>query len=178
MRVTIFDQPYPLVTLEEAKVALGEDSDHRNQMISGLIMAAQGEMDGPNGWLGMSVAVQGLEYRQSSFETSFLLPYGPVTGEAEIRYLDADGVEQIVDDTFYTINATGQVSLVSGAAWPDGSEVSTRYYAGISDSFDPRIQMLKTAILLHVRMTMDGIDAAASRRAIEAIVRPLWVATC
>jgi hypothetical protein len=174
MGVTVFDQPYPLVTLEEAKIGLGEDGDYRNAMIDGLIMAAQGEMDGPRGWLGMSVAVQGMEYTADDFSEPICLPYGPVTGAVEIYYLDSDDVEQVVDPATYTVSEGGSVALVSGETWPTGSMVRVRYYAGITDSFDPRVQIMKTAIILHVRMTMDGHEPEQSRKAIESIVRPMW----
>lgn len=180
--VTVFDQPYPLVSLEEAKVALGEYSDDRNALISGLIMAAQGEMDGPKGWLGMSVAVQGLEYVAADFSVPIVLPYGPVVDPVEVYYLDPDGAEQALSSSAFMVTSKGEVKLASGASWPavssQGEAVRVRYYAGISDTFDPRIEMLKAAIILHVRMTLDGVDRELARRALESIVRPMWVPVC
>jgi len=182
MSVTVFDQPYPLVSLEDAKTALGEYSDDRNALISGLIMAAQGEMDGPKGWLGMCIAEQGLEYVVDDFEDPIILPYGPVGESIEILYVDKDGAEQVIPSTDFTVSTTGEIKLVSGASWPsvssEGEAVRVRYYAGISDAFDPRIEMLKAAILLHVRMMIDGVEREAARNAMESIVRPLWVPTC
>ncbi|GAB5642342.1 hypothetical protein JMUB7488_28400 [Staphylococcus aureus] len=52
------------------------------------------------------------------------------------------------------------------------------YSAGIADSFDPRIEIMKTAIIMHVRMTLDGVEPENSRKAIQSIVAPLWVARC
>lgn len=180
--VTVFDQPYPLVSLEEAKVALGEYSDDRNVLISGLIMAAQGEIDGPKGWLGISVAVQGLEYVADDFSAPILLSYGPVIDPVEVYYLDPDGVEQVISSSGFTVTSSGEVKLAAGASWPavssSGEAVRVRYYAGISDTFDPRIEMLKTAIILHVRMTLDGVERESARRALESIVRPMWVPVC
>lgn len=182
MTVTVFDQPYPLVDLESAKVALGEYSDDRNVLISGLILAAQGEMDGPNGWLGMCVARQGLEYVVDDFSETIALPFGPVIEPVEVYYRDVDGAERVLPSSDYSVSAQGELRLASGARWPSVSSivdaVRIRYYAGIADTFDPRIEMLKTAILMHVRMTLDGVEAEASRRALESIVRPMWVARC
>ncbi len=180
--VSVFEQAFPLVTLEEAKVGLGEDGDHRNALISGMILAAQGEMDGPTGWLGMSVAVQGLAYTVDDFSKPICLPYGPVIEPVEIYYFDGDGVEQLLDDTVYRVLPDGSISLAPGASWPavyehDGS-VRIHYYAGIDDEFDPRIAILKTAIIMHVRMTLDGVEPENSRKAIQGIVAPLWVARC
>lgn len=180
--VTVFDQPYPLVSLEEAKVALGEYSGDRDVLISGLIMAAQGEMDGPKGWLGMSVAVQGLEYIADDFSAPIVLPYGPVIDPVEVYYLDPDGAEQAISSSAFMVTSKGEVKLSNGASWPAVSSsddaVRIRYYAGISDTFDPRIAMMKTAIILHVRMTLDGVDREPARRALESIVRPMWVPVC
>jgi hypothetical protein len=101
-----------------------------------------------------------------------------VTGQVEIYYLDSDGAEQIVDNTIYSVSELGKVELLSGQSWPEGDTVRVRYYAGITDSFDPRIQMMKTAIILHVRMTMDGVERESCRKAIESLVRPLWDPPC
>jgi hypothetical protein len=147
-----------------------------------LILAAQGELDGPKGWVGISVAEQGIEYVTDDFTCPIVLPAGPVTGQVEVFYLDADGVEQVLDASVYQVAESGKLTLASGESWPSVQDTSgavrIQYYAGIVDQFDPRIAMMKTAIKLHVRMTMDGVDREASRRAIESIVRPLWVPTC
>jgi hypothetical protein len=180
--VTVFDQPYALVTLDEVKIGLGEDGNERNALIDAMIMAAQGELDGPKGWLGISVAAQGIEYAADDFSAPICLPYGPVIAINEIRYLDADGAEQVLDAALYELAPDGAVVLADGASWPAvaarKAAVRVRYYAGIEDSFDPRIAIMKTAIILHVRMTMDGVERAASRSAIESIVRTMWVPAC
>jgi hypothetical protein len=180
--ISVFDQPYPLVTLEEAKVALGEDGDLRNALISGLILAAQGELDGPKGWLGISVAEQGIEFITDDFDCPIILPAGPVTGQVQVFYLDADGIEQLLDTSVYQVAIDGKLTLASGGSWPTIQDttgaVRIQYYAGIADEFDTRIAVMKTAIILHVRMTLDGVDREAVRRAIESLVRPLWVPVC
>lgn len=116
--VSVFDQPYALVTLEEAKVGLGEDGDARNVLIDGMILAAQGELDGPKGWLGISVAVQGIEYITDDFTCPIVLPAGPVTGQVQVFYLDADGVEQLLDASVYQVAIDGKLTLASGESWP------------------------------------------------------------
>lgn len=180
--VTVVDQPYPLVSLEEAKVGLGEDGDHRNALITGMILAAQGEMDGPAGWLGMSVAVQGIEYVVDDFSAPICLPFGPVIEPVVIYYFDEYGVEQVLDASVYQVLPSGKVALKAGKTWPAVCEqegaVRISYQAGIEDSFDPRIALMKTAIIMHVRMTLDGVEPDNSRKAIQSIVAPLWVARC
>lgn len=179
MHVTVTDPPYPLVALDEAKVALGESGTDRDALIEGLIMAAQSEMEGPKGWVGTVVAEQGLEVRVDTFDDSPIILPGPIASAVVITYLDADGAEQELDDTVYAVMTDGTVVLVDGQEWPtlfDQSEaVRFAYTAGITDSFDPRIQQMKTAIIMHVRMTLDMVDPDKVRKAIESLVRSMWV---
>jgi hypothetical protein len=180
--VTVFDHPHPLVTLEEAKIGLGEDGDHRNTLIAGMILAAQGEMDGPTGWLGMSVAVQGLEYATDDFSELICLPFGPPIEPIEICYLDEDGIEEVLDASVYRVLPSGSVVLNAGATWPavydQEGAVRINYFAGIENPLDPRVAIMKTAIIMHARMTLDGVEPEVCRRAIRSIVAPLWVARC
>ena len=181
MQVVIVSYPDMLVTLEEAKVALGESGTDRDDMIEGLILAAQAELDGPKGWVGISVAQQSVEVRFDTFEECPLrLPGGPIIGDVVVSYIDGDGASQILDAADYDVLPDGSLILVDGATWPtlaDQSGVITASYTvGMVEGEEAqRIALMKTAIKLHVRMTLDGIDPEASRRAIESLVRSMWV---
>ena len=95
--ITITTAPAALVSVDEAKVALGESGSDRNTLIDGLIAAAQGELDGPNGWVGISVAEQSAEIKAASFdEPAIRLIGGPVTA-AVVTYLDSTGAEHWLD---------------------------------------------------------------------------------
>ena len=176
--IKIVQPPEPLVSLDEMKVALGESGDDRNDFIETLVMAAQGELDGPNGWVGISVAPQIAQITASAFDPAIRLIGGPVFG-VTINYFDADGDAQTLSDTGYIVGADGTISLADGAEWPTLAEradaVTVTYDVGIDDGDDPRVALMRTAIILHVRMTMDMVDPAMSRKAIESIVRPMWV---
>ncbi len=177
--ITITTAPAALVSVAEAKVALGESGSDRNTLIEGLIAAAQGELDGPNGWVGISVAEQSAEIKAASFdEPAIRLIGGPVTA-AVVTYLDSTGAEQTLDDETYVVGTDGTLLLVAGNDWPTVADqadaITVAYDVGIEDSTDPRVQQMRTAIIMHVRMTLDMVAPEASRKAIEALVRPMWV---
>lgn len=181
MIVTIVSFPDMLVSLEEAKVALGESGTDRDDLIEGLILAAQSELDGPKGWVGISVAQQGVEVRFDTFEECPLrLPGGPIIGDVAVSYLDADGSSQVLDTDDYEVLPDGSLILVDGATWPtladQSGAITAAYTVGMVEGEEAqRISLMKTAIKLHVRMTLDGVEPEISRRAIESLVRSLWV---
>lgn len=181
MQVVITSFPDMLVTLEEAKVAIGESGTDRDDFIEGLILAAQAELDGPKGWVGISVAQQGVEVTFDSFdEPAVRLPGGPIIGDIVITYLDGDGASVVLDSDDYVLLPDGSLGLVSGVSWPtladQSGTVTAAYTVGMVEGENPqRIALMKTAIKLHVRMTLDGVDPEVSRRAIESLVRSLWV---
>ena len=180
MKLTVLTQPQPLVTLEEAKVALGEDGGDRDAMIEGAILAAQAELDGPKGWVGISVAEQSVEVRFDRFCDVMQLPSGPVIAPVgSVVYLDSDGVEQTLDDATYVLLSDDRIVLADGASWPSiqSTEQAVRvvYDVGITDAADPRIALMKAAILMHVKMTIDMADPGVYRAAIERLVAPLQV---
>jgi hypothetical protein len=179
MKLTVRTQPSPLVELEEAKLALGfSGTTDRDSMIEGLILAAQGELDGPIGWVGISVAEQQVELRIDAFTSTINLPYGPVTGVGAVSYLDDDGAEQTAGAELYDV-LTDSIVLIDGESWPESyaqaEAVRITYDVGISDESDPRVSLMKTAILMHVKMTMDMEDVETRRKAIKAITAPLRV---
>lgn len=179
MKLTVLTQPAPLVDTEEAKLALGfSGTTGRDDQIDGLILAAQAELDGPAGWVGISVAEQTVELRLDRFCDTMRLPYGPVTGVGGVVYLDEDGAEQTLDGSFYEV-LTDSVVLVEGESWPStllqDEAVRITYDVGIADATDPRVAQMKTAIIMHVKMHLDMEDVEVRRRAIRALTAPLRV---
>jgi hypothetical protein len=177
MRITVTTQPEPLVSLDEAKVALGESGSDRDELITSLILAAQAELDGPKGWVGISVAQQSVEVRFDRFRDSMPLPAGPVRGDVTVAYLDADGAEQTLSDTIYTPLSDDRLVRTPNESWPSTysreEAVTVSYDVGIVDEADPRIALMKTAIILHVRMTLDHEDTDKRRETINWLVATL-----
>jgi hypothetical protein len=179
MRIMVTTQPEPLVTLDEAKVALGESGSDRDELIEGLILAAQSELDGPKGWVGMSVARQTVEVHFDRFCDTMRLPAGPVIAPATVTYLDSDGAEQPLSDTIYTLLSDDRLVLTPEESWPStysrAEAVTLAYEVGIEDANDPRIALMKTAIILHVRMTLDHEEPEKRRETINWLVSSLKV---
>jgi hypothetical protein len=177
MRITVTTQPEPLVSLDEAKTALGESGSDRDELITGLIAAAQAELDGPKGWVGISVAQQSVELRFDAFWDGMQLPGGPVVDPVTLTYLDTAGVEQTLDADVFALLSDDRLALQPGKTWPAlysrAEAVTASYDVGITDADDPRIALMRTAIKLHVRMTLDGDDPDARRRTIDWLVAPL-----
>lgn len=179
MRITVTTQPEPLVTLDEAMVALGESGTDRSGLIRGLILAAQAELDGPKGWVGISVAPQAVEVRFDRLCDSMALPCGPIIAPVEVFYLDSDGAEQTLSASIYTLLTDGRLIRNPNESWPStysrAEAVTVAYAVGIEDDADPRVSLMKTAIKMHVRMTLDGEGQDKIREAIAWLVSPLRV---
>lgn len=179
MHVTVTTQPDPLVTLDEAKVALGESGSDRDNLIEGLILAAQAELDGPKGWVGTTIAPQTLAVTFDGFDDCVMRLPGPVIAPVTVTYLDEDGAEQTPSDTIYTLLSDGRLVLTPEESWPStysrDEAVTVTYQAGIDDADDPRIQLMKTAIIMHVRMTLDHVEPEKMRETITWLVSPLKV---
>ena len=179
MRLTVTTQPDPLVTVEEAKDALGESGNDRNSLIGGLILAAQAELDGPKGWVGISVAQQSVEVHFDRFCENMKLPAGPVIPPVAITYLDTNGAAQPLDGAVYSLLSDDSIVREPNRSWPStyarAEAVAVAYNVGIADADDPRIALMKTAIIMHVRMTLDHEDPEKRRETINWLVSPLKV---
>lgn len=135
MHVRVIEPPEVIVTWEEAKMHLRLDSDDEKTLVEALALAVSQWLDGPNGWLARSVGEQTLEGRFNCFsERQIAIPFGPVVSVETIKYLDADGEEQTLDEAAYTLLSNGTVSLNSNSSWPavysDPEAVRVRYVAG------------------------------------------------
>lgn len=181
MRVTITTQPAALLTHADAVVrqSLALSGTDRDAQVDALLLAAQAELDGPKGWVGISVAQQSVEVVADAFDAPLIrLPGGPIDIDSvAITYLDGAGNEQTLASG-YLVASDGTVTLASGASWPSiydqAGAVTVAYDVGMTAG-DPRISLMKTAIILHAKMTLDFDDVEVRRRAIEGLVRSMWV---
>ncbi|MCA0025477.1 MULTISPECIES: head-tail connector protein [unclassified Mesorhizobium] len=155
MNIVVITPPAPVVTLEEAKAQLRVDFGDDDAFISGLIAAVQGNIDGPDGWLGRAIGVQTLEMRLPSFcgwDGSSCIPLRcpPVTAPVSVKYIDGDGVEQTFDSDSYRLVGDDMIAPAYSVSWPsarhDHDSVKIRYTAGYEQVPPP----IKAAILLNV----------------------------
>lgn len=125
MRVVVVTPPEPFIDLAEAKEHLRVDHDDDDDLISVLINAATGHIDGPNGWLGRAIGMQTLELVLPGFiADSFVLPYPPAVAIEEVSYEDTNGVLQQLDTSLYEMR-DDVIGTAWGQSWP-----ATRSYRG------------------------------------------------
>jgi uncharacterized phiE125 gp8 family phage protein len=164
MRVFVVTPPAPVVTWEEADEHLRLDGDTDQQpYIEGLLAAATGHLDGPDGWLGRALGVQTLEARLDWFGClPITLPFPPLIDLVSVKYIDADGVEQTL--------ATDQYVVRGNRFWPaydvtfptprnEPEAVRIRYRAGyVQDAMaDPLVAALPAPIRAAVLLMTEDL---------------------
>ena len=181
MQIVVTAQPEPLLTHDDNVVrqSMALDGTDRDEQADLLLLAAQAELDGPKGKLGFSVAEQSVMVTADSFESPLIrLPGGPIPGSVVVSYLDSSGTTQIMDDSTYLVSSDGMLTLSDGSTWPalyaQSNAVSVAYDVGIEDEDDPRIEQMKSAIIMHAKLHMDFEDVEITREAITRLTSTLW----
>lgn len=155
MRCRVVVPPEPVVTWEEADEHLKLDGDTSEQAyVESLMAAAQGHIDGPDGWLGRAIGPQTIEARFAAFWNGALsLPFPPHIEIVSIQHADAAGAPTMVDALAYELDCSG-LSLRSGYAWPyvNGiGAVRVRYRAGYDGGEGRQLPApIRAAILIMV----------------------------
>ena len=133
MRVVVITPPEPVVTIEEAKRHLKQDSDDDAQLIASYVAAATAHIDGPDGWLERCIGVQTLEARADVFCDAMVLPYPPLVDIVGVKYLDGTGAEITLLPEFYETRGT-LIGSAFGKRWPSVAahpeSVRIQYRAG------------------------------------------------
>lgn len=141
-----------VVSLAEAKAHLRVDGSDEDALISSLIGAAVAHLDGAKGILGRCLLTQEWAWVSDGFADEIALPLAPVESLDAIKYRDADGVEQTLDDTTYTTSMTDG-AVVQSADWPATADrpdaVVIEFTAGYGAAADVPA-LIKAAILLMV----------------------------
>lgn len=186
MHVTVITPPAPVVAYADAKAHLRLDSDDEQALVTTLVAAATGWIDGPAGWLGRSLGPQTLEARFSAFGCDRIyLPFGPIGSPlGSIKYLDSPAVEQTLAGSVYTLLSDGSVNLNSGSSWPsiysDPEAIRIRYPAGYASPAEVPAA-IKAAIMLMVGFLYENREAspedALSSGAVRALLSPYRVWT-
>lgn len=163
------------VTLTEAKAQVRVDHADDDTLLTGLIGAATGRLDGYNGVLGRCLVTQ--TWRQDFMGWGVLrLPFPDATVSA-VTYIDSAGNQQTVSAGLYRVfdeTAGPSVRFSPGFSAPallDGlyTPVSVTFAAGYgAASAVP--QALKQAILLHVQALYDAEPEDKWRPAYDALI--------
>jgi uncharacterized phiE125 gp8 family phage protein len=164
-----------VVTLDEAKAHLREDSDDFDLQITAFIYAATQFVDGPTGFLGRALIDQTWDYYLDAFpcrhdfsfpvsgRRNFIeIPLPPLIEVLGVFYVDASGNEQQFSASSYIVDDASQparIILKSSASWPSIAEqanaVRIRFRAGYIDASNspatPNVPFpIKAAILMYV----------------------------
>lgn len=195
MTIVVVTPPDPVVTVDDARAHLREESTDYDDLIELYIAAATAHIDGPGGWLGRAIGEQELELRTDRFPwcnpTSIVLPCPPLISVESVTYIDSDGVLQTMDEADYRLIGVGgsapRVDLVYGASWPtarsEAEAVRIAYTAGYGAAEDVPAS-IKAAILLmvgdmysHRESAVVGVTAAAvpMSTTVEALLAPFRV---
>lgn len=123
MTVVVITPPAPVVTFEEVEKHLAEVPAEDKTYVEALTAAATAWIDGPAGWLGRSIGVQLLEYRDDHpCSPVVYLPYGPV-----LEVVEAWSGDDEVDVSGYQ---PGAPSFSFGMQMSGGQPIRIRYWAG------------------------------------------------
>jgi uncharacterized phiE125 gp8 family phage protein len=159
------DPTAELVTLAEAKAHLRVDFDDDDGLISGLVAAAAGYLDGPDGILGRALLPQTLALTLADAPPGDTwLPCGPVTSVTSVTYYDLDNAPQTFSDSDYSlIEGIDTVTLEPLATWPSTfarlDAFTITYEAG--DSTVPAA--IRQAALLLVGLWYEQREAATDK---------------
>lgn len=95
-----------VVDIDEAKAHLRVDVTDEDDLIEGLVLAAEGRLDGWSGLLGRCMINQTWRASYSSWCWPHMeLPF-PDVSSVVVSYFDSDGVEQSVSDVHYGLIET------------------------------------------------------------------------
>lgn len=176
MPTVVITPPSAVVTAAEAKASGVFSSDDDNTYVDLLLAVAQGQIDGPPGWLGRAIGTQTLEWRGDDFGCEDIrLLYPPVVSITSVKYDDSDGVEQTVAGGDYRLvgqPSMPRVALAYGESWPSvrwqSEAVRIRYSAGYTTVPTP----IKHAIILmagELRGAIPNEGGALKRKTVDGV---------
>lgn len=141
-----------VVTLEDAKTFLRVDGDDEDGLIEDAVAGATGAIEA---YTDTRLLSQVVEVRCGAFADLGHLPIGPVSGVAEILYLDASGVEQVLDPARYELFGAGLERGIRpsfGGIWPTirpvSDAIAVRLQVGYGASADVPDPVVRAVLLL------------------------------
>jgi uncharacterized phiE125 gp8 family phage protein len=165
------------VTIAEAKAQAYIEHSADDALLAVLISAAR---EHGESLTGRSWAPKALEVVLDSFPSGAIeLPASPVTSVTSIKYLDADGVEQTMASTGYTVDADSIVGRIVADEWPETADkinaVRVRYVAGwTSANFPPALKqwlLIRVASLYAQRESLTaGNVSELSRTFVDSLL--------
>jgi uncharacterized phiE125 gp8 family phage protein len=166
------------VTIDQAKAHLRVEHDGDNELITALIEAATGYLDGWSGILGRALVTQTWRVDLDVFPPCryLKLPLLPVQSIASIAYSDGANADQVFAGANYSL-INGAIVLGNTASFPSvyarADAVRITFVAGYGGAAEVPAP-LKQAILLHVEQAYDAYDQAR-QDAFDRLIAPFRV---
>ncbi len=179
------------VTLAEAKLHLRVDHDDEDALISNLIQAATGHLDGWTGILGHCLVEQVWRQDHDRFARELAIPLGPVISVQTVTWRDPAGLLNTVPSTAYDLcvdlAGSARIRFDPDYHFPtdlhESRAVAITCKAGYANDDGPPVRStvpdpLKVAILLlvgHWYQNREAVSAAGMAPlpfAVEALIAP------
>lgn len=187
MGVLVITPPDPVVPLGMAKAHLRVDGEDENTLVAAYVAAATALIDGPSGWLGRSLGPQVLELQEDRFTCAadglIRIPYGPVIDIVTITYVDAAGVDQVIEADQYILVGAAGVRPIFGATWPAArsfpASVRIRYRAGYAADAeaDPLVAAVPAPIMAAILLQAGDLYAFRETAVVGTIAAPINMST-
>jgi uncharacterized phiE125 gp8 family phage protein len=140
------------ITLAEAKLHLRVDHDADDVLITSLIKAARQKCEIHE---RRAYITQTITWKLDGFPCKFIVPRPKLQSVTSIKYIDANGTQQTLDSSIYTVDIYSEparIVLAYGQIWPllrgDINSVEVIFKAGYGDTADKVPDMTKIAIKL------------------------------
>lgn len=153
------------ITLAEAKAHLRVDSTDEDALITALIVAAR---QGAETATGRALLPQTWELALDEFATEVRLSRAPVSAVDSVKYVDTDGVLQVLDPAAYLLDSHSEPARLTaqfGASWPatrsQANAVLIRYVAGYANAAAVP-QEIKQWMLLRIGMLYENRESVAA----------------
>lgn len=147
--ITVITPPQPFVTPADIPGSHAAD----DPVITAMIAAAVGEIDGPYGWLRRSIGKQTLEI--SGFWQNWCvdLPLPPIIRVVSAHFTDTAGVETVIDTASYFKRRESIVFTQGAPFFRHCTSLRVRYEAGFSeeDGTGPIPPQVKQAVIMAVQ---------------------------
>ncbi|MCG8004687.1 MAG: hypothetical protein JAY88_14705 [Candidatus Thiodiazotropha lotti] len=147
------------LSLQEAREHLSDPPEEDNGQINSLITAGREEAEFVT---GRALITQGISMSFDEFGAEMLLPRPPLQSVTAVKYLDADGNQQTVNQSVYQVgtNTTpGRILLLPGQVWPETMDIpgaiTVEFVAGYGDDADSVPEIIRQGIRLFLTKHYD-----------------------
>jgi uncharacterized phiE125 gp8 family phage protein len=169
------------ITTAEAKLHLREDSAAQDTLIASLIVAARENVEA---FTHRALVEQSWMLTLDEFPCDngpIVLPFPPLISVEEVRYLDGDGIQRVLDDGEYVVDITsifGKIDLAYSKYWPvtlvqpNAIEVDFTCGYGAAEDVPERA---KAAMKLWVGQLYENRESSETPLGVDSLLWPLRV---